>query len=84
MPLPPADPLCPLQAPPEALRSILHANVHRAFLSAISRFDPAESPMAKAPFARALRAITPHNGVSGMTRHSSVKMRNMRLSIFSR
>jgi len=47
----------PTSGSPEALRSILRANAHRAFLYAISRFGPAESPTTKAAFARALRAI---------------------------
>ena len=42
---------------PEALRSILHANAHRAFFYAISCFVPTESPTTKAAFARALRVI---------------------------
>ncbi|KAI0284920.1 ARM repeat-containing protein [Russula brevipes] len=42
---------------PEALRSLLHANAHQAFLFAISRFEPSESVATKAAFARALRAI---------------------------
>jgi len=54
---PHTDPFSPLSGSPEALRSILHANAHRAFLYAISRFGPAESPTTKAAFARALRAI---------------------------
>jgi hypothetical protein len=47
----------PLSGSPEALRSILHANAHRAYLYAISRFGPAESPTTKAAFAQALRPI---------------------------
>jgi hypothetical protein len=42
---------------PQALRSLLHANAHQAFLYAISRFDPSEPTVTKAAFARALRAI---------------------------
>ena len=46
-----------LPGSPEALRSLLHANAHQAFLFAISRFDPSEPTSIKAAFARALRAI---------------------------
>jgi len=46
-----------LQGSPEALRSLLHANAHQAFLYAISRLDPSESTAVKAAFARALRAM---------------------------
>ncbi|KAI0263468.1 ARM repeat-containing protein [Gloeopeniophorella convolvens] len=42
---------------PEALRSLLHANAHQAFLYAIARFGPSESPATKAAFARGLRAL---------------------------
>ena len=42
---------------PEALRGLLHANAHQAFLYAISRFGPSEPVQTKAAFARALRAI---------------------------
>ncbi|KAH9071040.1 ARM repeat-containing protein [Lactarius deliciosus] len=42
---------------PEALRGLLHANAHQAFLYAISRFGPSEPVPIKAAFARALRAI---------------------------
>jgi hypothetical protein len=49
--------LSPLPGSPEALRSLLHANAHQAFLYAISRFDPSEPTATKAAFARALRAI---------------------------
>ncbi|KAI0253577.1 ARM repeat-containing protein [Lactifluus subvellereus] len=42
---------------PEALRSLLLSNAHQAFLYAISRFSPSESPATKAAFSRALRAI---------------------------
>ncbi|KAN0129589.1 ARM repeat-containing protein [Lactarius tabidus] len=42
---------------PEALRGLLHANAHQAFLYAISRFSPSEPVPTKAAFARALRAI---------------------------
>jgi len=59
-PLPPTHPPrlpFPLLGSPEALRSILHANAHQAFLYAISRFGPSESTATKAAFARALRAI---------------------------
>jgi hypothetical protein len=49
--------LFPLLGSPEALRSLLHANAHQAFLYAISRFDPSEPTAIKAAFARALRAI---------------------------
>jgi hypothetical protein len=47
----------PLLGSPEALRSLLHANAHQAFLYAISRFGPSEPTATKAAFARALRAI---------------------------
>jgi armadillo repeat-containing protein 8 len=47
----------PIPGSPEALRSILHANAHRAFLFAMSRFGPSEPTATKAAFARALRAI---------------------------
>ena len=50
-------PLLPLLGSPQALRSLLHANAHQAFLYAISRFDPSEPTATKAAFARALRAI---------------------------
>lgn len=49
--------LLPLLGSPEALRSLLHANAHQAFLYAISRFDSSEPAATKAAFARALRAI---------------------------
>jgi hypothetical protein len=49
--------LFPLLGSPQALRSLLHANAHQAFLYAISRFDASESTATKAAFARALRAI---------------------------
>ena len=42
---------------PDALRGLLHANAHQAFLYAISRFGPSEPVPTKAAFARALRAI---------------------------
>ncbi|KAH9032520.1 ARM repeat-containing protein [Lactarius hengduanensis] len=42
---------------PDALRGLLHANAHQAFLYAISRFGPSEPVPIKAAFARALRAI---------------------------
>jgi hypothetical protein len=42
---------------PAALRGLLHANAHQAFLYAISRFGPSEPVPIKAAFARALRAI---------------------------
>ena len=49
--------LSPLLGSPQALRSLLHANAHQAFLYAISRFDPSEPTATKAAFTRALRAI---------------------------
>jgi hypothetical protein len=49
--------LLPFLGSPQALRSLLHANAHQAFLYAISRFDPSEPTATKAAFARALRAI---------------------------
>ena len=49
-------PIPPLGSP-QALRSLLVANAHQAFLYAISSFDPSESIATKAAFARALRAI---------------------------
>jgi hypothetical protein len=57
--LTPFTPLSPFlfTGSPEALRSILHANAHQAFLYAISRFGASEPATTKAAFARALRAI---------------------------
>ena len=51
------SPVFLLLGSPQALRSLLHANAHQAFLYAISRFDPSEPTATKAAFARALRAI---------------------------
>ncbi|THH14939.1 hypothetical protein EW146_g5460 [Bondarzewia mesenterica] len=42
---------------PEALRSVLCANAHQAFLYAISKFDASESVAIRAAFARALRSL---------------------------
>ncbi|KAI0064492.1 ARM repeat-containing protein [Artomyces pyxidatus] len=42
---------------PEALRSLLRADAHQAFLYAISRFDPSEPVALKSAFARALRTL---------------------------
>ncbi|OBZ65761.1 Acetolactate synthase, mitochondrial [Grifola frondosa] len=41
----------------DALRTLLRANAHQAFLYAISAFQPFESPAVKFAFARALRAL---------------------------
>ena len=41
----------------EALRGLPHANIHQAFLYAISRFGPSEPDPTKAAFSRAFRAI---------------------------
>jgi len=88
MPLPPADRLCPLQAP-QTYSATYSMPTHVE--PSISCFSPAESPTTNAAFARALRAIAApcaelvgHNRVLGMTRHPCVKMRNIRVSIFFR
>lgn len=50
--------LIPFIGSADALKSLLQANAHQAFLYAISKFRPNESTTLRAAFSRALRAIS--------------------------